>query len=58
MVEFTPEQMAEMLALFTRLEADLEDIHCEMREVIAIMDRIIASVGVQAPRGGSIDDLA
>ena len=56
MVEFTPEQMAEMLALFSQLEADLQDIHREMREAIAIMDRMIASSGVQAPCGG-FDDL-
>jgi hypothetical protein len=56
MVEFTPEQMAEMLALFSQLEADLQDIHREMREAIAIMDRIIAASGVQAPCGG-FDDL-
>jgi len=56
MVEFTPEQMAEMLALFTQIEMDLKDIHREMRDCIAIMDRMIASSGVQAPRGG-FDDL-
>ena len=56
MVEFTPEQMAEMLALFTQIEMDLKDIHREMRDCIAIMDRIIAASGVQAPCGG-FDDL-
>jgi hypothetical protein len=47
-----------MLALFTQLEADLKDIHREMREVIAIMDRIIASSGCKHRAAASIDDPA